>query len=225
MQNEKQTLNLSVVSDLICPWCFIAKRKIDQLKTHRPDVEFNVEWKPFQLNPTMPTQGMDRKQYRSAKFGSWERSQALDAHVHEAGEEIGIEFRHDLMQKTPNTSIGHKLIFIAGLEGKQDEVVESLFRAYFCEGKDIGDVSVLVEIARGAGLASDKVALQLADTKISELVKAEEIKFQSYNLRSVPTFIVDGKILPSGVQPDEFLNYSAVVNSGATGRREIEYHG
>ncbi len=149
--------DLTIVSDVICPWCFVAKRNLDQaLAIAGPDFKVKITWQPYELNPGMPQDGMDRRDYRSRKFGSWKYSQALDAQVAEAGQRAGLTFRHDLMKRTPNTFQAHRLIWLAEKEGVQDKMVESLFRAYFTEGRDVGDLSVLVDLAVEAGITEDR---------------------------------------------------------------------
>ena len=145
------SFRLDIVSDTICPWCYVGKRR---LAAALPvlGLTFDVTWRPFQLNPTMPREGLDRRAYRSAKFGSWEKSQALDAQVTEAGASAGLVFRHDLMAKTPNTVASHALIRLAretGDAAMQDRVVEALFSAYFTQGLDVGDLAVLADLAEG----------------------------------------------------------------------------
>ena len=149
----KATLAIDVISDAICPWCWVAKRRLDSaIAAIAPDVTATVTWRPFELNPEMPKVGVDRCAYRSAKFGSWQHSQALDAQVAAAGRSEGLAFNHDKMERTPNTVDAHRLIRLAGQQGKQDVVVEGLFAAYFNEGRDIGDPAVLADIGASAGL-------------------------------------------------------------------------
>src|ERR1700688_1520901 len=121
----KATLAIEVISDAICPWCWVAKRRLDRvIAALAPDVTASVTWRPFELNPEMPKAGLDRRAYRSAKFGSWQHSQALDAQVAAAGRSEGLIFNHDKMERTPNTVDAHRLILLAGQQGKQDDVVE-----------------------------------------------------------------------------------------------------
>ena len=132
----KATLAIDVISDAICPWCWVAKRRLDSaIAALAPAVTATVTWRPFELNPEMPKAGVDRRAYRSAKFGSWQHSQALDAQVAAAGRSEGLAFNHDKMERTPNTVDAHRLIRLAGQQGKQDVVVEGLFAAYFNEGR------------------------------------------------------------------------------------------
>ena len=133
-------LTIDVISDVICPWCLIGKRRLEKALGNRPAV---VSWHPFQLNPDMPREGIDRKSYRIRKFGSWERSQELDAQVAAAGQGEGITFNFDKMDRTPNTLDAHRIIWLAGERGVQDAVVEAMFLAYFTDGGDLSDRATL----------------------------------------------------------------------------------
>src|ERR1700686_2829905 len=147
------TVNVDVTSDVICPWCSIAKRRREKAAAAcQGQHDVRVRWHPFQLNPHMPKEGMNRKEYRIAKFGSWERSLALEAQVAEAGLGEGIPFAFDRIMRTPNTPDAHRLIGLADTEGVQDAVVEAVFRAYFIEGRDISQTTVLLDVVAGAGL-------------------------------------------------------------------------
>src|SRR5713101_507017 len=148
-------LIVDVTSDLICPWCFIAKRRIERAASMLGN-SLEIRWHPFQLNPEMPVDGLDRRVYRSAKFGSWEQSQRLDAQVAAAGKEVGIRFRHDLMKRTPNTFRGHVLLAAALKDSLQTQnlVAERLFQAYFLNGEDVGDPTTLLGIGREFGVAA-----------------------------------------------------------------------
>src|SRR5882724_3973656 len=159
----KATLAIEVISDAICPWCWVAKRRLDRaIAAIAPDVSASVTWRPFELNPEMPKAGVDRRAYRSAKFGSWQRSQALDAQVAAAGRSDGLVFDHDKMERTPNTVDAHRLIWLAGQHGKQGDVVDGLFAAYFNEGHDIGDPTVLADIGASTGLDRVRILAVLA---------------------------------------------------------------
>ncbi len=151
--SEHPTLHIDVFSDVVCPWCFIGKRRLDKAVndsngryTHR------ITWRPFELNPTMPRAGTDRKAYLEKKFGGPAARQALEARVAAVGKSEGIPFAFERIQRSPNTFDAHRLIWLAQREGHQDPVVEELFRAYFIEGQDIGDRRTLVEVAGLAGL-------------------------------------------------------------------------
>src|SRR5271166_2097509 len=142
-----------VISDVICPWCYIGKRRLEKAVAALEGVhEVRVRWLPFQLNPSMSKEGVSRRDYRTKKFGSWERSQELDDRLIVVGEIAGIPFAFDRIERTPNTLDAHRLIWLADQQGVQDAVVEALFRAYFTEGKDISNRHTLIDVVAEAGL-------------------------------------------------------------------------
>jgi predicted DsbA family dithiol-disulfide isomerase len=195
---------IDVVSDAICPWCWVGKRNLEgALAILAAEGErFEVHWRPFQLNPDMPKDGVERDAYRAAKFGSLERSRELDAQVAAAGRVAGLEFRHALMRRTPNTVDAHRLIRRAGERRAvvQNAVVEALFRAYFHDGCDIGDRAVLTEIATEAGLDA---AEYLAGEAGTAEVLQEDMGFRRAGLSGVPTLALEGHVLFSGAMPSE----------------------
>jgi predicted DsbA family dithiol-disulfide isomerase len=197
--SAKATLAIEVISDAICPWCWVAKRRLDRaIAASSPDVTASVTWRPFELNPEMPKAGVDRRAYRSAKFGSWQHSQALDAQVAAAGRSDGLVFNHDKMERTPNTVDAHRLIWLAGQQGKQDVVVEGLFAAYFSEGRDVGDPTVLADVGASAGLNRARIlAMLVSDEGLAE-VRSELQRAVSLRVSGVPTVLVDGIPLFSG---------------------------
>lgn len=192
---------IDVISDAICPWCWIGKAHLDAaLAALRGEgLEFRVRWRPFQLNPDMPEEGVARAEYRAAKFGSLERSRQLDAQVAEAGRAAGVEFRHDLMARTPNTVAAHRVIRAAEEADVQDAVVDALFRAYFHEGRDIGDFAELDAIAAGAGLPG--MAAMLAGEAHRDAVLAEDMAARRGGISGVPSFLMDRHLLFSGAMP------------------------
>jgi predicted DsbA family dithiol-disulfide isomerase len=195
----KTTLAIEVISDAICPWCWVAKRRLDRaIAALAPDVTASVTWGPFELNPEMPKAGADRPAYRSAKFGSWQRSQALDAQVAAAGRSDGLVFNHDKMERTPNTIDAHRLIWSAGQQGKQHDVVKGLFAAYFNEGRDIGDPAVLADIGASAGLDRAGILAMLASNEGQAEVRSEIQRAVDLQVSGVPTVLVDGIPLFSG---------------------------
>jgi predicted DsbA family dithiol-disulfide isomerase len=197
---------LSIVSDVICPWCFVAKKNLEKALDLLPNRrDYSIVWRPYELNPGMPKEGMDRREYRSRKFGSWEHSLALDAQVAQAGQQAGITFRHDLMKRTPNTLNAHRLVWFTQREGAQDAVVEVLFKAYFTEGRDVGDLEVLADLAAAAGLDRAKTAAFLASDEGTEEVRLEESMAMSKGINSVPTFILDGEELFSGARKPDVI--------------------
>ena len=199
-------LDLSVVSDAICPWCYVGKRRLEQAIALMDGVRpVRVAWRPFELNPQMPKEGIERREYRMRKFGSWERSLALDAQLTEVGKSVGIDFRYDLITRTPNTFDAHRLIWLSGHLGVQDAMVETLLRGYFCEGRDIGDTGVLTELAAAAGIDREQATAFLKSTGGAAEVAAEEEVAIRAGLSGVPTFVLDGRVLFSGAQPPEMI--------------------
>lgn len=197
-------LNIDVYSDVICPWCYVGKHRLEKALTLVKDrYDARVVWHPFELNPGMPKEGLNRKEYRSAKFGSWEKSLALDEQVKSAGAGEGIEFRHDLMERTPNTFDAHKLILLAGREGVQDEVATAVFSGYFVEGKDVGDRDTLIEIAATAGIDVERVKNFLDSEESTVAVKEAERRGRAMRINAVPNFIINNRVLVSGAQPVE----------------------
>lgn len=196
------TRRIDVISDAICPWCWIGKTNLDAaLALIGPQAaEFSVHWRPFQLNPEMPPEGVERATYRAQKFGSVTRGAELDAKVAEAGRNVGLEFRHDLMLRTPNTINAHRLLQWSG--PRQHEMAEALFRAYFHDGKDVGDIATLTEIAAALGLDA---AAFLASDELAEEVRAEDAYFRKIGISGVPSFAVDGRVLFSGAYPAEHI--------------------
>jgi predicted DsbA family dithiol-disulfide isomerase len=161
-------LKLDIVSDAICPWCYVGKRHLEAALPllASEGLVFDVRWRPFQLNPDMPKAGVDRRAYRSAKFGSWEKSQALDAQVAAAGAADGLAFHHDRIVKTPNTVASHILVglgYEVGGAALQNRVVEGLFAGYFTEGHDVGDLEVLGDIGAAAGIDRARVVSVISD--------------------------------------------------------------
>ena len=193
-------LTIEVASDVICPWCYIGKRRLEKaLALVKDEIKPQIRWLPFQLNPDMPAQGMPRAEYRKAKFGSVERGRELDARVAAEGKREGIEFAFERMQRTPNTVAAHRLIQLAQEQGRAAPVVDELFRAYFEEGQDIGDAAVLAAIAKRHGVASWPEA---ADPKS---VAALEAQMRDLGISAVPTFIFDRTSGVSGAHPPESL--------------------
>lgn len=201
--------DLTIVSDVICPWCYVAKKHFEAaLKLMGAGSQFQVTWRPYELNPDMPKGGMDRRAYRSQKFGSWEHSQSLDAQVATVGTLAGLVFRHDLIARTPNTFQAHRLIWFAGEEGVQDAVVEALFRVYFTEGRDVGDTSVLIEIATQAGIDKDRASAFLHGSAGVDEVRLEEHTARANGISGVPSFILDGESIFSGaLKPNVMAAY------------------
>lgn len=199
------TLTVQVISDVICPWCFIGKRRLEKAIVAL-GVPVRVHWLPFQLNPTMPKEGISRREYRIKKFGSWERSQELDARVIAVGKQEGIDFAFDRIERTPNTLDAHRLIWLAEAEGIQDSVVEALFRAYFTDGRDISNQQTLIDVVAEAGLDRAKTEAVLNGGEGMEAIKEAGELSRRHNVDGVPFFIITGQITLAGAQhPDTFL--------------------
>jgi predicted DsbA family dithiol-disulfide isomerase len=214
-------LVVDVTSDLICPWCFVAKRRLEKASSILGKT-LEIRWHPFQLNPEMPVEGLDRRLYRSAKFGSWEHSQRLDAQVSAAGTEVGIIFRHDLMKRTPNTFRGHVLLAAALKDGVQEQnlVVERLFEAYFLNGEDVGNPATLLGIAHEIGVTAISRVEDLDSPALVSEVKRDERKAASAGIRGVPQISFQGTVVANGAQKEELLADSILRILGTTGHCE-----
>jgi predicted DsbA family dithiol-disulfide isomerase len=196
-------IKLDIMSDPICPWCYIGKTHLDKALAEAGDHPFVIEWHPFQLNPDMPREGMDRRAYLEGKFGGKEGAVRAYAPVVEHAEKAGLTINFEAMQRTPNTLDAHRLIHWAGIEGKQNDVVDALFQAYFVDAKDIGDHEVLADIAAACGMERD-VTLRLlqGDTEVSE-IRDRDAHSRKMGVSSVPTYIVANQHAVPGAQPPE----------------------
>lgn len=212
-------ITVDIVSDAVCPWCFIGKRRFEQALAEAPkDIEVLVAWRPYQLNPEMPPEGMDRKTYLSTKFGGDARADEIYQRVREAGQSVGIDFNFKGIPRTPNTINAHRLIGIAGRAGKQDAVVEGLFRAYFLDGRDIGDREVLAAVATAAGLDEKTVRDYLAGRDDVDRVENEDATARRMGIQGVPCFILNRKYAISGAQePAVFLEALEMLKREAAG--------
>jgi predicted DsbA family dithiol-disulfide isomerase len=204
--NAPQALHLDLISDTICPWCYVGKRHLEAALPIlvAEGLTFKIRWRPFQLNPDMPKEGRDRRAYRSAKFGSWEKSLALDAQVASAGAADGLQFHHELMAKTPNTLASHILIRLAhdiGGATLQDRMIEALFAAYFTLGRDVGDAQVLADIGQAAGIDRAVTFAALEKPANSAGVTEDENLARRIGLNGVPSIVLNGEYLFSGAQP------------------------
>jgi predicted DsbA family dithiol-disulfide isomerase len=197
---------IDVISDAICPWCYIGKRHLEralEMLEGQHKLRFTVAWHPFQLNPEMPAEGVDRAKYRIAKFGSAERSRQMDERITEVAAGVGVEFHLDRLTRTPNTVKAHRLIRFGGQKGVQDAVVEALFDAYFCNGADIGDDKVLADVGHRGGLDYDAVLAMLAGDEGKREVLAGDQMARNCGIQGVPSFALQGHVLFSGAVPAE----------------------
>ena len=197
-------LSIMVYSDVICPWCYVGKRRLEAALAG-PDMpaEVRFTWRPFELNPDMPAEGIERKVYRARKFGE-ARSAELDRNMAQTGRELGIEFAFDRMQRTPNTRLAHRLIWEAGRQGHQNAIVERLFHGYFEEGLDIGSLDVLTRLAAEAGLETEGVTRALTGSESLDAVVDLEQQGYRMGIQGVPFFVLLDKYQVSGAQPPEF---------------------
>jgi predicted DsbA family dithiol-disulfide isomerase len=196
-------VKLDILSDPICPWCYIGKANLDKALAEIPDHPFVIEWHPFQLNPDMPDEGMDRRAYLEAKFGGKDGAVRAYAPVVEHAEKAGLSIDFEAMQRTPNTLDAHRLIHWAGIEGKQTEAVDALFSAYFTKGQDIGDPEILADIADDIGMERDVVLKLLEGENDREEIRTRDAHSRKMGVNSVPTFIVANQHAVPGAQPPE----------------------
>ena len=200
-----EPMQIDVISDTVCPWCYIGKRRLERALSLRPQISFDVRWRPFQLDPATPPEGVDRKAYIERKFGSSEKIKPIHNALLKAGDDEGIPFAFEKITRTPNTINSHRLIRWSHSLGVQDAVVESLFRAYFIEGQDIGDIKVLSRIGDDAGLDGELVEELLTSNADLENVEREDRLAREIGINGVPTFLIGGKVLVNGAQDAEHL--------------------
>ena len=198
-----QTIKLDIMSDPICPWCYIGKAHLDRALESEPDHPFAIEWHPFQLNPNMPADGMDRRAYLEGKFGGKDGAVRAYAPVVEYAVKAGLKINFEAMQRTPNTLNAHRLIHWAGIEGRQTAAVSALFKAYFVEARDIGDAEVLADIADGIEMDASVVTRLLATDEDMDDIRKRDAHSREMGISSVPTFIVGGRHAVPGAQPPE----------------------
>jgi len=206
-------MKIDVVADTVCPWCYIGKRRLERALAARPQPEVEIVWRPYFLNPDMPSEGVDRAEYIARKFGGRERANRIYATVAEAGASEDIPFRFDLIQRSPSTVNSHRLIHFAGMTERQDEVVEAVYRAYFLEGRDIGDSEVLADLAAEEGIPRTEALRYLRSGADRELVVGGDERARSLGVNGVPCFIIERKYAVSGAQlPEVFHQVFDLVN-------------
>jgi len=204
-------LTVDVISDVVCPWCYIGKRRLEaalaRLRESEPDLPIQVRWHPFQLNPDLPAEGIDRRQYVETKFGGPERARQVYARVGAAGETVGIPFAFDAIVRQPNTLDAHRLVAWAQSrnEGDPDALVEQLFRAYFLEGRYVGDREELVRLAEAAGYDPTDARTFLDSDELKDAIADADLRARSMGISGVPFFIFGGKTALSGAQEPEAL--------------------
>lgn len=197
-------ISIDVVSDVICPWCFLGKRRLDKALALIPDVKAEIIFRPYFLDPTIPPEGLDRHEYMAAKFGE-ERLKTIHDPLIKAGQEDGVPYHFDKITRTPNTMDAHRLLRWAMVEGKQPQIAEALFMAYWSEGRDVGDHQVLADIAEAHGMNREKILTALASDKDKKEVSAETAQAQQMGVTGVPTYIINRKYGVVGAQSAELL--------------------
>ena len=198
-------MRLDIYSDTICPWCYVGKRRLERALAMRPGLDLTIQWRAFQLNPGMPPEGMSRREYLEVKFGGPDRAVRIYDAVRQAGAGEGIAFVFDRIRRTPNTFESHRLLRHAYGQGRQTEMLEALFQAYFLAGADIGDRAVLLDCAERAGLDVIAAARFLDSDEEVESTLAEDRLARRQGINGVPCFIFNGRFALSGAQPPEAL--------------------
>ena len=195
-------IRLDIFSDPVCPWCYIGKANLDRALEAHADHPFRIEWHPFQLNPDMPSEGVDKHDYLAAKFGE-DRLVQMHLRLKEASRAAGAEIDPDTSRRMPNTLDAHRLIHWAGLEGRQTAAVSAITRAYWREGRDIGNAGVLADIAAAAGMDRAVTARLLASDADADDIRARDADARAKGVTAVPTFLVAQQYVVSGAQPPE----------------------
>ncbi len=198
-------MKIDIIVDTICPWCYVGKKRFEKALAIRPQPDLEVGWRAFQLNPRMPEEGMDRREYVTAKFGGLERANAIHGSLIQAGAEEGIVFDFGKIDRTPNTVNSHRLVRYAAEFGIQTPVISAVFDAYFLDGQDIGDLEILADIAGTAGLDRASTLEFLESDTDAATILAEDELARRLGVNGVPCFIVDRKYAVSGAQSPEVL--------------------
>ena len=194
---------LDIFSDPVCPWCYLGKANLDRALEAHADHPFRIEWHPFQLNPDMPPEGVDKHSYLLQRFGSEDQLKAIHQRFRDIARQNGVQMDPDTPKRIPNTLNAHRVTHWAGLEGRQTLAVAALMRAYWVEGRDIGNLSVLADIAAGAGMDRAVVQRLLASDADLDTVAQREAHARSRGVSAVPTFLIADKYVVSGAQPPE----------------------
>ena len=195
-------IRLDIFSDPVCPWCYIGKANLDRALEAHADHPFRIEWHPFQLNPDMPAEGVDKHDYLAAKFGE-DRLVQMHLRLKEASRAAGAEIDPDTPRRMPNTLDAHRLIHWAGLEGRQTAVVSAIMRAYWREGRDIGNAGVLADIAAAAGMDRAVTARLLASDADADDIRARDADARAKGVSAVPTFLIAQQYVVSGAPPPD----------------------
>lgn len=202
----QQTIRLDIFSDPVCPWCYVGKANLDRALAAHPDHPFQIQWHPFQLNPEMPTEGVAKRAYLEEKFGGKARVDAVHERLREVARGAGVDMDPDKPQRMPNTLNAHRLIHWAGIEGVQQAVVNALMRAYWTEGRDIGDLETLADIAGENGMDRAATLRLLQSDADADDIQARDQDARQKGVNAVPTFLIAQQYVVSGAQPPETWN-------------------
>jgi predicted DsbA family dithiol-disulfide isomerase len=194
-------VRLDIFSDPVCPWCYVGKANLDRALEAAPDHPFIVQWHPFQLNPDLPSEGVDKRRYLEEKFGGAARVDAVHDRLREVARAAGLPLNPDVPKRMPNTLDAHRLIHWAGIEGRQTPVVSALFRAYWVEGRDIGNIGVLADIGATAGMDRASLTRLLASDADADDIRARDRDAREKGVTAVPTFLIAQQYVVSGAQP------------------------
>jgi predicted DsbA family dithiol-disulfide isomerase len=198
-------MQIDIISDVVCPWCFIGKRRLEKALVMRPEIETEITWRPFQLNPDMPAEGMARADYIATKFGDSGHSRRIHQTIAEAGATVSIDFAFDKIKRSPNTRNAHRLIRYATRQGAGNDVVTRLFEGYFLQGRDVGDIATLAKIAAEAGLDEREARAFLSGDSERDEIVAEDRNARRLGVNAVPCYIFAGQYAISGAQEPEFF--------------------
>ena len=194
---------LDIFSDPVCPWCYLGKANLDRALEQHPEHPFVIAWHPFQLNPDMPPEGVDKRSYLLERFGSAQQLAAAHQRFRDIAKQNGVQMDPDTPKRIPNTLNAHRVIHWAGLDGRQAFAVAALLRAYWIEGRDIGNPGVLADIAGGIGMDRAVTERLLASTADLDTVTAREVHARQRGVTVVPTFLIANTYVVSGAQPPE----------------------
>ena len=204
--DPRATPRLEIISDVVCPWCYIGKHRLEQgLALLDESITFDITWRPYELNPDLPKDGMDRNDYCEAKFGSLDQARQIYENVAANAHADGLPMAIERIARTPNTRVAHRLIELAGGHGCQNSMVDALFQAYFVDGRDIGDSDTLKQLALAAGLDAGEIELTLADNAGDAAIEAQEREAHELGVHGVPAFVYNGRMLFSGAQSPQTI--------------------
>ena len=198
-------MKIDIIVDTICPWCYVGKKRFERALSIRPQLDLQIGWRAFQLNPRMPAEGMDSRDYVSEKFCGMDRARAVHGSLAQAGAEEGIDFNFSSIERTPNTIHSHRLVRHAAEHGLQTPIISAVFDAYFLDGKDIGEPDILADVAASAGLDREQTLAFLQSGLDTETIVAEDELARRLGVNGVPCFIVNRKYAVSGAQSAEVL--------------------